>query len=55
MIEQHRAARPDEFRRDLPASLIHDCEETITTATLTAAGCLAGLVEAVQALSALTR
>jgi len=47
--------QPGQYRADLPASLIRDCEQTITTATLTAASCLAGLVEAVQALSALTR
>lgn len=39
----------------LPASRIRDCEQTVTTATLAAAGCLAGLVEAGQALSARTR
>jgi hypothetical protein len=49
------AVQPDEFRGELPAGLIHDCEQAITAATLAAAGCLAGLVEAVQALSALTR
>ncbi len=34
----------------------HECaasEQAVTTATLTAAGCLAGLVDAVQTLSAL--
>ena len=49
------AVQPDEFRDQLPADLVHDCEQAITKATLAAAGCLTGLVEAVQALSALTR
>jgi hypothetical protein len=49
------AIQPDQFRGQLPASLTRDCEQTIATATLTAAGCLSGLVDAVQALSVLTR
>jgi hypothetical protein len=48
------ALQPGPFRTDLPDSLIHTCEQTVTTATLAAAGCLAGLAETVQALSALT-
>lgn len=49
------AVQPDEFGGELPDDLIHDCEQAITAATLTAASCLTGLVDAVQALSALTR
>jgi hypothetical protein len=49
------AVQPGELRGELPADLIHDCEQAITTATLAAAGCLTGLVEAIQDLSALTR
>jgi hypothetical protein len=45
--------QPSEHRDQLPASLVAASEQAITTATLTAAGCLAGLVDAVQALSAL--
>jgi hypothetical protein len=47
------AARPDEFRGQLPAGLVAACEQTVTAATLAAAGCLVGIVEAVQALSML--
>jgi hypothetical protein len=49
------AVQPDEVAGELPADLIHDCEQAITRATLAAAGCLTGLVEAVQTLSTLTR
>jgi len=42
-----------QFRSDLPDGLVRACEQTITTATLIAAGCLAGLAETIQALSAL--
>jgi hypothetical protein len=45
------AVRPDEFRGQLPARLVSACEQTVTAATLAAAGCLAGVIEAVQALS----
>ena len=48
------ALRPDEFRGQLPAPLVAACEQTITQAMLAAAGCLAGVLEAVQALTALT-
>ena len=47
------ALQPGQFRSELPADLVRACEQTVTTATLTAAGCLTGLVETVQALSAL--
>ncbi len=47
------AIQPGEFRDQLPANLVAACEQAVTTATATAAGCLAGLVDAVQALSAL--
>ncbi len=45
--------QPGEHRDQLPASLVAASEQAVTTATLTAAGCLAGLVDAVQTLSAL--
>jgi hypothetical protein len=47
------ALQPGQYRSELPADLVQACEQTITTATLAAAGCLSGLAEAVQALSAL--
>jgi hypothetical protein len=47
------ALQPGQFRSELPANLVQVCEQTVTTATLAAAGCLAGLVETVQALSTL--
>jgi hypothetical protein len=47
------ALQPDQFRNELPGDLVQACEQTITTATLAAAGCLADLAETVQALSAL--
>jgi hypothetical protein len=47
------AVRPDEYRSQLPAGLVAACEQTVTAATLAAAGCLAGMVEAVQAFSML--
>jgi hypothetical protein len=49
------ALQPGQFRSELPEGLVQACEQTVTTATLAAAGCLAGLVETVQALSALAR
>jgi hypothetical protein len=49
------AMQTDQFRSELPDTLIQTCEQTVTTATLAAAGCLAGLVETAQALSALAR
>jgi hypothetical protein len=42
-----------QFRGELPDDLVRAGEQTVTAATLTAAGCLAGLVETLQALSAL--
>jgi hypothetical protein len=45
--------QPGEHRDQLPSSLVAASEQAVTTATLTAAGCLAGLVDAVQTLSAL--
>jgi hypothetical protein len=45
--------QPGEHRDQLPASLVAASEQAVTTATLTAAGCLAGLVDAVQTLSTL--
>jgi hypothetical protein len=47
------ALQPGQFRGELPGNLVQVCEQTVTTATLAAAGCLAGLVETVQALYAL--
>jgi hypothetical protein len=47
------AVQPDELRGHLPPRLVAACEQTVTAATLTAAGCLTGIVEAVQALSLL--
>jgi hypothetical protein len=47
------AVRPGEFRAELPAGLVAACEQTVTAATLAAAGCVAGLVDAVQVLAGL--
>ena len=47
------AVQPGQHRDQLPASLVAATEQTVTTATLTAAGCLAGLADAIQATSAL--
>ncbi len=47
------ALQPGEHRDRLPDSLVAASEQAVTAATLTAAGCLAGLVDAVQTLSAL--
>jgi hypothetical protein len=45
--------QPGEHRDQLPASLVAASEQAVTAASLTAAGCLAGLVDAIQAVSAL--
>jgi hypothetical protein len=47
------ALGPGQFRAELPAGLVAACEQTVTAATAAAAGCLAGLVDAVQVLSSL--
>lgn len=47
------ALQPDHYRAELPAEQIASCEHTVTTATLAAAGCVTGLVEAVQLLAEL--
>lgn len=47
------AVQPGQHRDELPESLVAASEQAITAATLTAAGCLAGLVDTLQALSAL--
>lgn len=47
------AAIQSQHRDQLPAKLVAASEQAVTTATLTAAGCLAGLVDAIQAVSAL--
>jgi hypothetical protein len=44
--------QPGEHRDQIPASLVAVSEQAVTTATLTAAGCPAGLVDAIQTLSA---
>src|SRR5215470_2925349 len=44
------AVRPDEYRDELPAELVAECEQTVTAATLAAAACLLGLMETVQLL-----
>lgn len=45
------ALRPDQFRDQLPAEQIADCEQTVTAATLAAAACMTGLIAAVQILA----
>lgn len=47
------ALQPDSFRDQLPAEHTAHCQRTITNATLAAAGCVTGLVEAVQLLAEL--
>ena len=47
------AVRPGEFPAELPVGLVAACEQTVSAATLAAAGCVAGLVEAVQVLAGL--
>jgi hypothetical protein len=45
--------QPAGHRDQLPSSLVATSEQAVTTAALTAAGCLSGLVDAVQTFSAL--
>jgi hypothetical protein len=45
--------QPGGHREHLPDSLVAASEQAVTAATLTAAGCLAGLVDAIQTMSAL--
>jgi hypothetical protein len=45
--------QPGEHRDQIPDSLINASQQAVTTVTLTAAGCLAGLVDTIQTLSAL--
>ncbi len=47
------ALQPRHYRDTLTAKQIADCEHTITAATLAAAGCVTGLVEAMQLLAEL--
>jgi hypothetical protein len=47
------AVRADEYRGELPEGLVRSCEQAVTAATLAAGACLSGLVETMQALSAL--
>jgi cytochrome c1 len=49
------ALQPGQFRGELPGNLVEVCEQTVTAATLAAAGRLAGLVKTIQAFSALAR
>jgi hypothetical protein len=45
--------QPGQHRDQLPENLVAASEQAVTTAALTAAECLTGLVDAVQTLSAL--
>jgi hypothetical protein len=45
--------QPGEHRDQIPGNLVAASEQAVTTATLTAAGCLAALVDAIQTMSAL--
>ncbi|MGH8827405.1 MAG: hypothetical protein ACRDVZ_07355 [Jiangellaceae bacterium] len=47
------AVRPAESAGELSPGLVTACEQTVTAAMLAAAGCLAGLVDAVQVMSGL--
>jgi hypothetical protein len=47
------AVRPDEYRGELPAGLVADCERAVTAAALAAAACLSGFVDVMRVLSAL--
>jgi hypothetical protein len=47
------AVRADEYRGELPEGLVRSCEQAVTAATLAAGACLSGLVDTMQALSAL--
>jgi hypothetical protein len=47
------AVRPDEYRDELPAALVTECETAVTAATCAAAECLIGLGGMVQLLSTL--
>ena len=47
------AVRPDEFRGELPAGLVAECEQAVTAAALAAAAGLSGFAETIEVLSAL--
>jgi hypothetical protein len=47
------AVQPGEYRDQIPAALVAISEQAITTAAAMAATCLAGMVDAIQALSTL--
>ena len=47
------AAMQPQYRQQLPANLAVVSEQVVTAAALTAAGCLAGLLDAVRELQAL--
>jgi hypothetical protein len=51
--ELAEVVQPAGHRDQLPATLVAACEQAVTTATLTAAQCLAGVVGAIQMLSEL--
>jgi hypothetical protein len=44
------ALRPAELGAELPEQLVRVCEQTVTAAMLTAAGCMAGVAAMMQAL-----
>jgi hypothetical protein len=46
------AVQPDEYRDELSAALVAECERAVTAATCAAAECLLGLEETIQLLSA---
>lgn len=47
------ALRPMALDGELPAQVVRDCEQTLAAAMLTAADCLAGLSDLMQALGEL--
>jgi hypothetical protein len=47
------AVRPDEYRGELPAGLVAECEQAVTAAALAAAAGLSGFAETIEVLSAL--
>jgi hypothetical protein len=47
------AVRPDEYRDELPAELVAECEQTVTAATLAVAACLGSLLDTVQMIDGL--
>ncbi len=47
------AVRPDEYRGELPAGLVAECEQVVTAAALAAAAGLSGFAETIEVLAAL--